>query len=183
MASETSARAPRGLLARTGLLAVLLVAASPLACGDPVKDLAVEALGPEAPGVPEGPLHRPGQPCLVCHDGATARAYSVAGTVYLAPDAEEPAAGTSVHLIDAEGQRFTAVTNCAGNFFLQPGELDPIYPVWTALRAGTWQIAMESPIHGEGSCAGCHGLAPGPSSAGRVYVFPIAPEPPPAGCQ
>ena len=39
------------------------------ACGDPVHDARVAALGDERPGVPAGPNHRPGQPCLACHGG------------------------------------------------------------------------------------------------------------------
>src|SRR5262245_6092986 len=102
------------------VLVVLFHAASLLGCGDPVKDLAVDALGPEAPGVPEGPLHRPGQPCLVCHDGGEARAFAMAGTVYLAPDSDLPAPGASVHMADAWGGSAVALANCAGNFFVKP---------------------------------------------------------------
>ena len=63
---------------RAALLVLLL------SC-DPVHDDAVSALGGETPGIPRGPLHRPGQPCLVCHDGASGdpAAFSMAGTVFL----------------------------------------------------------------------------------------------------
>jgi hypothetical protein len=52
-------------------------------CDDPVHDDAVTALGGEDPNVPIGALHRPGQPCLVCHGGSgpAALAFSVGGTV------------------------------------------------------------------------------------------------------
>jgi hypothetical protein len=154
-----------------GMLAACLVA-----CEDPLKERAVEALGPEALDVPVGPLHRPGQPCVVCHEGEVARAFSLGGTVYIAPDSEEPAPGASVDLVDASGARFEALTNCAGNFFVLPEDFQPVYPLWAALRLGSHEIVMESPIHEDGSCAGCHGMKAGPESAGRVYVFPIAPE-------
>src|SRR5207249_3431097 len=48
----------------TWLLAAL---GGAIACGDPVHDDAVAALGPEAPGVRPGPTPRPGQPGLTCH--------------------------------------------------------------------------------------------------------------------
>lgn len=44
---------------------------------DPVRSDAVAALGGEAPGVPHGPTHRPGQPCLLGHSN-----FAVAGTVF-----------------------------------------------------------------------------------------------------
>jgi hypothetical protein len=160
----------------------LALSACLAACEDPLRENAAETLGPEDPGVVEGPLHRPGQPCLVCHDDGRARAFSVAGTVYLSPDSEEPAPGASVLLVDAVEQRFEAVTNCAGNFFVKPEELEPVYPLWVSLRAGAWTIAMDSPVNRDGSCAGCHEPARGPASAGRVYLFSIAGEPAAAGC-
>ena len=190
MASESSTQwrsvspaRPGSSSAGAAALAVPLLAASLLACGDRVKDRAIEDLGPESPDVAVGPLHRPGQPCLVCHDGAEARAFSVAGTVYWAPDSDAPAAGAAVRMIDALERPFTAIANCNGNFFVQPGEFDPKYPLWVSVGAGSLEIPMDSPINGDGSCARCHGLTPGPESAGRVYAAPIAPEEPSAeGC-
>jgi hypothetical protein len=166
---------------RSSLLIVIL-AAWIVACEDPLKARAVEALGPEALDVPEGPLHRPGEPCVLCHDGDVARAFSLGGTVYVAPDSERPAPGASVALVDASGARFAAITNCAGNFFVLPEDFQPVYPLWAALRLGAHEIVMESPIHEDGSCAGCHGREAGPESAGGVYLFPIAPEPLDEGC-
>lgn len=180
MASE------RGLqrLARipTALLGALLATAL-LGCEDPTRALAVEGLGPELDGVPLGPLHRPGQPCLTCHDGATARAFSVAGTVHHALDTDSPSPGALVRLADDAGGRFVAAANCAGNFFLSPEDFTPVYPLWVSLSAGDRDIAMDSPINGEGSCAGCHAMTPGPRSPGRVYVFESAAEAPAGGCQ
>jgi hypothetical protein len=87
-----------------------------------------------------------------------------------------------VALVDASGARFTAITNCAGNFFVLLEDFQPVYPLWAALRLGEHEILMESPIHEDGSCAGCHAMEAGPESAGRVYLFPIAPEPLDEGC-
>lgn len=172
--------------APTLLLALAILTAWLVACQDPGKVRAIEALGPEDIFVPEGPLHRPGQPCVLCHDGEEARAFSLGGTVYMTPDSDMPAAGSSVGLVDASGAGFIASTNCAGNFFVLPEDFQPTYPLWVSLRKEPQEIAMDSPIHGEGSCAGCHGDKSGPESAGRVYMSPLAPLPanPAAGdCQ
>lgn len=181
MRSEPSlgAACHRGLGAA---LSICGLAACLVACQDPLKEREIEAWGAEAADVPIGPLHRPGQPCVACHDGDEARAFSLGGTVYLTADSSEPAVGASVGLVDASGRGFIAVTNCAGNFFVLPEDFQPVYPLWATLRLGAHEIIMESPIHGEGSCAGCHALEAGPSSAGRVYLYPVAPEPAGGGC-
>src|SRR5262245_59193898 len=119
MASEPRPPASRRRIPAPVLLLAAL-AAWLVGCDDPLQERAVEALGPEPFDVPEGPLHRPGQPCVLCHDGEDARAFSVAGTVYLTPDSDTPAAGASVGLVDAKGAGFVAITNCAGNFFVLP---------------------------------------------------------------
>jgi hypothetical protein len=72
------------------------------ACTDPQWQEHVAALGPEQPSIPMGPLHRSGQPCLVCHSPAgNAPALLAAGTVYREPRATLAAAGVAVILIDA----------------------------------------------------------------------------------
>ncbi|MFT3771627.1 MAG: hypothetical protein QM820_39950 [Minicystis sp.] len=162
---------------------VLLVAAALSSCGDPAKDAAVEELGPEDPGVLEGPLHRPGQPCLACHDGERARIFSTAGTVFVTQEDKQPMPGVSVKLTDKDGKTFDAVTNCAGNFFVNPEDFTPRFPLWVSLRVGSLDIAMDSPMNGDGSCAHCHGMTLGPTSTGRVYAFPLPPDPPMKGCQ
>ena len=141
------------------------------ACGDPVRDQARAALGDEARGVPEGPLHRPGQPCLVCHDATGASAFSVAGTVYARAAGGVPVDKVTVQLVDSAGRRFEARTNCAGNFFVRPSELAPQYPLWTTLSIGDKSIDMESPVFRDGSCASCHTNPKGPASAGEVYFL------------
>ena len=171
----------RSATSRTPLVTALLATAL-LGCEDPTRALAVTGLGPERDGVPRGPLHRPSQPCLTCHDGATARAFSVAGTVFHALDTDSPRPGALVRLADDRGGRFVAATNCAGNFFVAPEDFTPSHPLWVSLRVGTREIAMESPISAEGSCAGCHATTSGPRSPGRVYVFETAAEAPAGEC-
>ena len=156
-------------LARAWGVTLLLL----VACGDPVRDDRIEALGPERTGVARGPLHRAGQPCLACHDGRAAgtREFSVAGTVFLAEGSERPAPGVRVELVDSAGTRFESATNCAGNFFVAPADFAPRYPLWVALQAGDYRIEMDSPVQRDGSCASCHAREPGKASAGGVYLF------------
>jgi hypothetical protein len=160
-------RAPRGL-------AVLFAALAGAAAGscDPVHDNARAALGGEVPGVPPGPMHRPGQPCLLCHDGATGdpAAFSMAGTVFLDANTLTPAPGATVTLVGADGTTTSATTNGAGNFFLTPGAYAPRYPVHvTSVTLGGVSVTMHSHIGGDGSCAGCHFDPAGPDSPGHVY--------------
>ena len=78
MRAWTLARLPVGLT----LLATLA------ACDtDPVHSSAVDALGPEVAGVPKGPYHRAGQPCVTCHggEGPASQQFVMAGTVFFGP--------------------------------------------------------------------------------------------------
>lgn len=139
---------------------------------DPVREEAIAALGGEAPGVPPGPLHRPGQPCLLCHDGASGdpAALSIAGTVYAGGNTLEPSVGAVVTLQSKDGTTAAATTNAAGNFFLTPDTYAPIYPVHViSITQSNSSVTMHSHIGQNGSCAGCHVDPPGPDSPGHVY--------------
>ena len=164
--------------ARFGLVALLLASSaaapgcgnySPL--GDPIHDAEREALGPEDPNVPEGPLHRPGQPCAVCHrDGAEDPVFVFAGTVYRDPMEKISVADATVLLTDAAGHTFMTKTNCVGNFYVKANEFVPTWPVWTSVQRIEFPWTMESPIHREASCAKCHYDPAGAASAGHVFV-------------
>jgi hypothetical protein len=161
-------------------LGFVFIAAAAPSC-DPVHDSQKAALGGETPGVPEGPLHRPGQPCIVCHDGepGDATAFSMAGTVFLHANSVTPAAvGATVKLQNADGTTVSATTNEAGNFYFTPDAYVPKYPVHvTAITLGTTSIAMHSHIGTNGSCAGCHADPAGPDSPGHVYFTITGPTP------
>jgi hypothetical protein len=129
-------------------------------------------LGPENPDVRPGPLHRPGQPCVLCHDaegGATP--FTLGGTVYVDATSNVPIGDVAVIVIDADRAVFTSVTNCAGNFFVRPAEFAPRYPIWVSMRGGDVHRSMESPAYREGSCAGCHADPRSKSSVGHVYLI------------
>ena len=149
------------------VLAALLAAA----CGDPLHAAQVAALGPEDPRVPPGPMHRPGQPCLVCHgDGGSATPLAAAGTLFRDPAATLPIAGADVILTDAARKSIALRTNCAGNFFVYPRSFAPVMPLWASAALGEHTIQMESPMHRDGDCAQCHADGAGPASAGHLFL-------------
>jgi hypothetical protein len=141
---------------------------------DPVHDKAVADLGPEAPGVSPGALHRPNQPCLTCHDGSTASTMSVAGTVYGVLDDARPLEGATVTLTDTPGTVFTATTNAAGNFYVMKSAWEPIYPLHVEVALEDISVTMSTIIGRDGSCASCHTDPPTRISAGRIYLVPVA---------
>jgi hypothetical protein len=163
-------RRESSLLARVAAACLLT---GPLAgCGDPVRDDAIAALGPEEPGVRPGPSHRPGQPCVLCHDqGEKAPPFSLAGTVYVDAMSNTPIGDVSVIILDAAGAEFTTITNCAGNFFIRPEEFTPTYPIWINMRAGAVHRSMETASYREPSCAACHSDPRSRTSAGHVYLI------------
>ncbi len=132
---------------------------------DPVRSNAVAALGGEAPGVPHGPLHRPGQPCLLCHGN-----FSVAGTVFVDPLNRDPAVGVTVNLTDSQGHVFSDTTNAAGNFFITPEQFAPVYPMKVALQYNGMTVNMTANVGRDGACAMCHSDPVSPSSPGHVYT-------------
>lgn len=146
---------------------------------DPVHDDAVAALGPEAPGVRRGPLHRPGQPCLLCHDGALGdpQRFTVAGTVFQVPSSMKASQNAVVTIIDANGSKIDLSTNAAGNFYATPSQYDPTFPLQTRVRGQSGEEAvMQTLIEGNGTvepnggCASCHFDPAGPSTPGHVCV-------------
>ena len=153
--------------------------ASCTACGDPVRDGKIDALGPEAPGVETGPEHRPGQPCTACHDGRDEPPeFSIGGTLYRSPDDRSAAKLATVDLVDSKGSTISLVTNCVGNFYVGPDTWSPDFPVWARVRRGDVSTLMESPIGRDGGCASCH-TSVGPGSVEFLYLSeePLPPEP------
>ena len=161
---------------RSGLSLALLLAV--LSACDPVVDDARAALGPETPGVRQGPLHRPGQPCLLCHDGAFGdpERFTVAGTVFQTTGARNAAPSVTVDIVDATGDAIALSTNAAGNFYATPGQYDPTFPLRINLTSGGLTVQMETLVEGNGTvepngaCASCHFDPAGPSSPGHVAL-------------
>ncbi|MGH7296585.1 MAG: hypothetical protein ACRELB_16725, partial [Polyangiaceae bacterium] len=135
---------------------------------------------PEAPGVRRGPLHRPGQPCLLCHDGAAGdpQRFTVAGTVYATSGASSPAVNAVVTVIDAQGHPASLSTNAAGNFYTTPSQYDPVFPLQVTVRGVSGRLVrMQTLVDGNGTiepnggCAGCHVSPASPSSPGAVSLL------------
>jgi hypothetical protein len=169
-----------GAHAKSGF--VLFVAASVMSvsCVDEVHDEEVAALGPETPGVPRGPQHRAGQPCLTCHGGSGPgkEQFSIGGTVYLSQGGGAPAPGTTVTIEDIDGRPWTVPANSVGNFFVPLSEFAPHYPTQVSVTSADGGVTDQMLTHvgRDGSCADCHTPTVGPTSAGPVYLNAASPD-------
>jgi hypothetical protein len=161
--------------------AALLAAAVAWSCGDPVHDAQVDALGPEASGVPTGPTHRPGKPCLTCHggQGPSSTELSVAGTIYQTAAVDSPPlSGATVTIFDATqqpdgGAPHTVVTNAAGNFFIKRSEWAPFFPlhdISVGYPGVSSPTLMHTNVGRDGSCGSCHFDPKGATTHGHVYL-------------
>ncbi len=139
-------------------LVVALFLALDAACYDPVHADDVASLGDEAPGVPTGPLHRPGQRCTTCHgsSGPGSPEWSVAGTIYANRGEPAPEADAQITLTDVKGSRVTLTSNAAGNFYIDKAQWDPIFPLKVEVAANGAHPVMTSTIGRDGGCATCH---------------------------
>ena len=160
--------------ARVVVFATAMLLGASAAC-DPVKSDAIAALGGDAPGVRDGPLHRGGQPCTLCHDGQIGdpSAFSVAGTLYDTPSDAGVAVGATVSLVDSVDSGFKATTNQAGNFYVTPGQWAPTFPIVRVVIAsagGGTVVTMQSDVGRNGACATCHFEPAGLDSPGHVYL-------------
>jgi mono/diheme cytochrome c family protein len=160
-------------LALPGLLvAAVLAAGASVSCVDEVHDQEVAALGPT--DLPNGPTHRAGQPCLVCHGGSgPAKAvFTLAGTVVQVQDGSSGAEGAIVLTEDVDGRTHVSSTNSVGNFFVTPDDFTPHYPAQMTVTSSDGSLTEQMLTHvgRDGSCADCHKPTEGPSSAGPVYL-------------
>lgn len=171
---------------RAGPPAAWLVACvTASACiGTTPEEEAADRAGPEDGD--EGPTHRPGQPCLVCHGEdytPGGEVFAVAGTVFATADEPRGLEGVHVELVDDEGTLFDVTTNRTGNFMISTGGdgdqedgwlragRSPVFPLHVRVYRGELEQIMRSVIHREGSCAGCHLRdGPGADSVGKVTL-------------
>jgi hypothetical protein len=165
-------RDPQPMVVCVGLVLSTIVIAL-CACVDETHSLQVEALGSDATGAPNGPLHRPGQPCLVCHGeaGPASTEFVIAGTVTESQGKTGPANGAQVQIEDVTGSTYTATTNEVGNFYITPGQWSPTMPLQVQVSQGKDDQSMLTHIGRAGSCAECHTPTPGPTSPGPIYVI------------
>lgn len=169
---------------KTRGLTFALVFLAVASCGDPVHSNAVDALGPEY--TTPGPLHRAGQPCLVCHGGLgpASKEFSFAGTLYKASTTTDALEGASVEVTDAKSTKGSGKSNKVGNFYIEPATLTPVFPVRVQISfPGGANPSMGTHIGHDGSCAGCHSDPPSPRTPGHVWLvddpdaFPGMPSP------
>jgi hypothetical protein len=174
-------RTPRGHAGQRFLVAVaaaLLVASTQVACSvvedflDPVHADQVAALGGDPSGQHNGPTHRPGQPCLVCHGGLGPGQpdFSVGGTIYRSQTGTVAIQGAVVTLTDAQGTVHALTTNRTGNFYVNASDWVPSYPMLVSVSDSDTKIDMKTQVGRDGSCATCHSDPAGPASAGHVYL-------------
>jgi hypothetical protein len=143
-----------------------------LGCNDPVADARIDALGPEVDGVPEGPLHRAGQPCVLCHSdyGGADPEMSIGGSVFQTRTSSTPVANVAVTLVDSLGSSppISIATNEAGNFWIPMETWDPAFPLQVAIECSGGTRTMNSWIGRDGSCNRCHYGPPDQGSPGWV---------------
>jgi hypothetical protein len=162
------------------LLALAALAAAFGCDADPIHTAEVQALGPEATGIPVGEYHRAGQDCSVCHggEGPASTQFSIAGTVFFGPASAAPPVGVgnvTVYLQDnstAMARAFT--TNCVGNFFATTGDYNPQFPILVTIggtpQAQYLQVSMQSQIGRDASCGGCHQYPASYDSPGLIHL-------------
>lgn len=159
------------LPARTLAGVVLALALGGVACEDPVHDERVDALGPEPGPYPQGPLHRAGQPCTVCHGGKGpgSPTFDLAGTVFVSKNDRRGLVGAKVILYDQFGNTDAYFTNEVGTFIADEGFLSLDFPLWVALELNGERVRMKTPIFRETACGTCHADPASQDSVGHVY--------------
>jgi hypothetical protein len=146
-------------IARLAFLAVVLTGVS---CRDPALDDRIDNLGKETSGIPKNEFHRAGQPCTACHvEGGPASdsPFSVAGTVFAQPARLVGVSGVEIRMVDAEGSKHIAKTNCVGNFFVTPDGADgwsPKFPILVEIEKSNLRKRMTTVIGRASSCGDCH---------------------------
>lgn len=153
-------------------LLVVAILAVVSACYDPVHADEVAALGPEAPGVPEGPTHRAGQRCTTCHDGRGPGEpeFSIAGTVYRVRGQTAPLVDGKVTITDATGRALELTTNSVGNFYIERDKFDPVYPLKTFVQGEGSFARMTTTIGRDGGCATCHRSIGDPQHVEAIFL-------------
>ncbi len=155
--------------------------------GTTPEDRARDSLPPYYDG---DQFHRPGQPCILCHNGGLTGEgeFMVAGTVYPMANSNSEAGmgGVVVEVTDAEGNVVRVTSNRKGNFYFEQGgglregvgqtrvPYQLVYPLQVRLLYGDLIKVMKGVTWREGSCAHCHTLQ-GPNEASEPPVYLMDP--------
>jgi hypothetical protein len=118
-----------------------------------------------------GPLMRPGDNCLRCHQANSAVGapeWTAAGTVFPVHDAPtmDGVEGAMLSITDATGHTVSLVTNEVGNFYTDEPLTAPLH---VALELAGERIEMPVPAPA-GSCNACHSKSPVGGPRGRIFV-------------
>jgi len=170
--------------ARRATLALLLAVAASACIGTSPETKARDDLGPDPGPYEDGPYHRAGFPCTVCHGESANPAFELAGTVYEDASGTLGVANATITVRDASGQQVTATSNRVGTFFFEVGSgggrrgsegrsvltAKLAYPLSVSVSAGGQEQKMRGLIWREHSCAACHRGKPSMISNGPVFV-------------
>jgi hypothetical protein len=168
----------RSLSIAPGLALATALASMSLSCKDPILDRTVANQGKETSGIDKGEFHRAGQHCVVCHQAhgdSSDHPFTLAGTIFAQPARQVGVSGVEIRLTDSDGTKYTAKTNCVGNFFIKPTEWAPKFPILVEIAKNNIRRQMHSPIGREPDCAACHQLEippPDPfAQMPHIYLF------------
>lgn len=144
----------------TPVVVIVLAGTTAASCTDPVLDQTIEDQGNETQGIEKGEYHRAGQRCVACHleGGKSSTVFSIAGTIFAQPARQVGVGGVEVRMTDSDGTKYTAKTNCVGNFFVKPSEWNPKFPILVDIFKGGTRRSMRSQIGRAADCAECHHL-------------------------
>jgi len=138
--------------------------------GTSPENKARDDLGPDTGPYRNGPNHRAGFACTVCHGVSASPGFVAAGTIYAQPTDTLGLTGATITLRDATGREVSATSNQVGNFFFVLGEGTDrgggrgqtlltsalVYPLSVRVSAGGQEQRMRGLIWREQSCAACH---------------------------
>lgn len=154
-----------------------LLTALLIACSLPLSITACDGAAPDQADTYDpaatGPLMRPGENCLRCHEpgfGDDAPTWSFGGTVYSFADEEDRIngglEGAVLTVTDAEGTEVSVTSNERGNFHYPEGLVAP-FLVKLEYDGMVTEPAYPMPA---GSCNACHSHpSPVGGAPGRIY--------------
>jgi hypothetical protein len=152
--------------------------------GTTPEQQARQDLGPDPGPYDNGPEHRAGFACTVCHGESATPSFELAGTIYADQVGRNGLENATITVRDAKGQEVTATSNRVGNFFFEAGGGSGrrgnqgasrlatvlVYPLSVRVSAGGQEQRMRGLIWREHSCAGCHRGSPSATSNGPVFA-------------
>jgi hypothetical protein len=152
--------------------------------GTSPENKARDDLGPDPGPYRNGPNHRAGFACTVCHGVSATPGFPAAGTIYADPAGTMGVSGATITVRDATGLEVSATSNQVGNFFFVLGQGTRrgggqgqslltkafVYPLSVRVSANGQEQKMRGLIWREQSCAACHHGQASADSNGVVFA-------------